>query len=150
MEAGVMLGSLALNELHATQQGAPVAEVPAADPMVLSNNLPSLAKLNAYRQGVDQTVLSSLNQATTKAYCTSLNMIAPAYLQGIQKLIQNSTSPMPDVANNLLTFMGQRYAASWTNLGCDKVLKKTSDITVTTNKQGVAIKVHFHQSKPIK
>ncbi|KAG0047671.1 hypothetical protein BGZ83_007315 [Gryganskiella cystojenkinii] len=147
MEAGVMLGSLALNELHATQQAAPVAEVPAADPMVLSNNQPSLAKLNAYRLGVDQTVLTSLNQATTLAYCTNLGMIGPAYIQRIQKLIQNGPSPMPDVANNLLTFMGQRYAASWTNLGCDKTLNKPSAIT-TTAVNGIATAIQINLPAP--
>ncbi|KAF9910806.1 hypothetical protein EC991_005523 [Linnemannia zychae] len=150
MEPGVQLGSMALNELHATHQHAPVALIPQSDPMVLSNNKPSLKKVNAYRKGVNQHQITNLSQATTKAYCTNFGKIAPGYIQGISKFIVGRTSPDTGAANNLLTFMGQRYAASWTNLGCDKVLKKTSDITVTTNKDGVAIKVHFHQSKPIK
>ncbi|KAK5796898.1 hypothetical protein F5H01DRAFT_373704 [Linnemannia elongata] len=69
---------------------------------------------------------------------------------GLESSLSVVPSPDTAAANNLLTFMGQRYAASWVNLGCDKILKKTSDITVTTDKQGVAIKVHFHQSKPIR
>lgn len=150
MESGVKLGSMALNELHASRQKPPVALIPASDPMVLSNNQPSLKKLNAYRRGVNQHLITNLNQATTKAYCTNYGNIAPGYIQKIAKFIIVRPSPDTGAANNLLTFMGQRYAASWVNLGCDKALKKTSDITVTTDKQGVAIKIHFNQSKPIK
>ncbi|KAG0051749.1 hypothetical protein BGZ83_003367 [Gryganskiella cystojenkinii] len=150
MESGVVLGSMALNELHATQQGAPVALVPADDPMVLSNGKPSLAKLNAYRRGVDQPLIRSLKQATTLAYCTSFDKIAPGYIQSIERLIVGSPSPDTAAANNLFTFMGQRYANSWINLGCDKALKKTSAVTVTKDMNGVAIAVQFNQSKPIK
>ncbi|KAF9549345.1 hypothetical protein EC957_004259 [Mortierella hygrophila] len=150
MESGVKLGSMALNELHASHQHAPVALIPSNDPMVLSNNKPSLAKLNAYRRGVTQHLASNLNQASSKAYCINFGNVAPGYIQKIAKFIIGGPSPDTGAANNLLTFMGQRYAASWVNLGCDKILKKTSDITVTTDKKGVAIKVHFHQSKPIK
>ncbi|KAG0004686.1 hypothetical protein BGZ80_001092 [Entomortierella chlamydospora] len=149
MEDGVVLGSMALNELQATRQGAPVALIPAADPMVLSNGKPCIRKLNAYRKGVDQKLAHHLSEASTKAYCTNFDKIAPAYIKSISAQLQKGASPTPDAANNLLTFMGQRYAASWTNLGCDKVLKKTSAITVTTNEKGVATKVHFNQSMRI-
>ncbi|KAG0316115.1 hypothetical protein BGZ97_007372 [Linnemannia gamsii] len=149
MEPGVLLGSMALNELQASRQCPPVALVPFSDPMVLSNNKPSLKKVNAYRRGVNQPLISNLNQASPKAYCKNYGRVAPPYIEGIAKYIVKAPSPDAAAANNLLTFMGQRYAASWVNLGCDKLLKKTSDITVTT-KNGVAVKVHFHQSKPIK
>lgn len=150
MEPNVLLGSMALNELQASRQAPPVALVPASDPMVLSNGKPSLAKINAYRRGVNQPLIHNLNQASPKAYCENFNKVAPKYIQSISKQLAVSPSPDPAAANNLLTFMGQRYAASWTNLGCDKLLKITSAITVTTNAQGVAIQVHFHQSMAIK
>ena len=149
MEDGVTLSSMALNELLATRQAEPAALIPYADPMVLSHGKPSLRKVNAYRRGVDQHLITRLSQASTKAYCTNFGNIGPDYIQSIEKQIVGRPSPMPTVANNLFTFMGQRYAASWINLGCDKTLKKTSDITVTVNKEGVATKVHFHQSKHI-
>ncbi|KAF9934154.1 hypothetical protein FBU30_003178 [Linnemannia zychae] len=149
MEPNVLLGSLALNELLATQQRPPVALIPANDPMVLSNNKPSLRKNNAYRKGVDQPLITCLSQASTKAYCINYNKIAPNYIQSRAKFFKTAPTPDAGAATNLLTFLGQRYAASWVNLGCDKILKKTSDITVTTNNDGVAIKIHFHQSKPI-
>jgi len=144
-----MLGSMALNELHASRQEAPVALIPAADPMVLSNNKQSLEKLNAYRRGVDQPLVKKLSQANTKDFCRNYDKVAPPYIHSIAKQLAKRPSPAPAAANSLLTFMGQRYAASWVNLGCDKVLKKTSAITVTVDKNGVAIKIHFNQSKPI-
>lgn len=150
MEPGVLLGSMALNELHASRQAAPVALIPASNPMVLSNNKPSVRKVNAYRKGVHQPLIRHLSQASTKAYCKNYNKVAPKYIKVISKELAGRPSPDTDAANNLLTFMGQRYAASWTNLGCDKTLKISSDITVTKNKKGVAVQVHFHQSKPIK
>ncbi|KAG0320072.1 hypothetical protein BGZ99_004689 [Dissophora globulifera] len=150
MEPGVLLGSMALNELHATKQRGHPALIPYADPMVLSNNKVSIRKTNAYRKGVDQPLIAHLSQATTKSYCTRYDRIAPAYIKRIAKQIQGRPSPTPEVATNLLTFMGQRYLASWTNLGCDVTLKKTSAITVTMDGKGVATKVHFNQSKPIK
>ncbi|KAF9366028.1 hypothetical protein BGX34_006739 [Mortierella sp. NVP85] len=149
MEPDVMLGSMALNELHAGKQQPPLALIPAADPMVLSNGKQSIKKLNAYRRGVDQPLVTKLSQANTKDYCRNYDKIAPPYIHSIAKQLAKRPSPSAAAANNLLTFMGQRYAASWVNLGCDKVLKKTSAITVTVDKNGVAIKIHFHQSKPI-
>ncbi|KAF8923831.1 hypothetical protein EDD21DRAFT_431065 [Dissophora ornata] len=149
MEQGVMLGAMALNELQATKQGAPVALVPSTDPMVLSNAAPSLAKLNLYRQGVDQPVIRAIPANMVTTYCTNLNNVGPTYLMGIMNAIANKPSPMPAVASNLLTFMGQRYAASWTNLGCDKLLMKTSAIT-TTATNGIATAIQFNQSKPLK
>lgn len=149
MENGVRLGSLALNEISAMQQRSPVALIPSSDPMVLSNNTPSIKKVNAYRRGVNQPLITKIKQADPKTYCKHYDDIAPCYIHKIAKFIVGRPSPDKAAASNLFTFMGQRYAASWVNLGCDKLLKKTSDITVTTNKQGVAIKVHFHQSKPI-
>lgn len=149
MEQGVRLSSMALNELHASRQAAPVALIPADDPMVLSNNKPSVAKINAYRKGVDQPLIRTLQEASTKEYCEHYHKIAPAYIQSIQNQLIGRPSPTAEVANNLLTFMGQRYMVSWTNLRCDKLLKMTSDIAVV--KEGkVAVKVKFHQSKCIK
>ncbi|KAF9304651.1 hypothetical protein BGZ74_000924 [Mortierella antarctica] len=150
MEPDVLLGSMALNELHASRQAAPVALIPASNPMVLSNNKPSVRKVNAYRKGVHQRLIRHLGQASTKAYCQNYNKVAPKYIKVISKELAGRPSPDTDAANSLLTFMGQRYAASWTNLGCDKTLKISSDITVTKDKKGVAVQVHFHQAKPIK
>ncbi|KAG0213992.1 hypothetical protein BGX33_002552 [Mortierella sp. NVP41] len=150
MEHGVHLGSMALNELHASLQPAPVALVPVTNPMVLSHSKISIPKVNAYRKGVNQPLISHLSQATVKSYCTHYDKIAPTYIRSIAKYLIVRPSPDTGAASNLLTFLGQRYAGSWTNLHCDMILNKPSDITVTTNNKGVATKIHIHRSKPIK
>ncbi|KAG0065836.1 hypothetical protein BGZ89_007876 [Linnemannia elongata] len=147
MDNTTMLGSLALNEIQATRQRSPVALIPPNDPMVLSNNQPSLAKVNAYRRGVNQPPLNNLDKAAVN-YCVNFDKIAPKYIQSIQNDIVNAPSAAPATASNLLTFMGQRYMQSWTNLGCDKLLMKTSAITVTVT-NGVATAIQFNQSKPL-
>ncbi|KAF9085747.1 hypothetical protein BGX27_003382, partial [Mortierella sp. AM989] len=140
MEPGVMHGSIALNQLHASLQAAPIALISTIGPMVLSYDQLSIRKLNAYRK---QHLARHLSQATAKVYYTYYDKVAPGYIKSISKQIIERPPPMSDVANNLFTFMGQRYAASRTNLGCDKVLKKTSAITVSVDKKGVTIKVAF-------
>jgi hypothetical protein len=65
-DPGRLATALPLNELQAKfLQAPPVATVPANDPMVLNNNNPDLAKLNAYRAGVNQKKLTNLDQAST-------------------------------------------------------------------------------------
>ncbi|MGZ3629724.1 MAG: hypothetical protein ACXVDN_18950, partial [Ktedonobacteraceae bacterium] len=55
---GQMVTALPLNELQAAaRQVAPVALVPARDPMVLVGTKNNLDKLNAYRVGVDQSLV---------------------------------------------------------------------------------------------
>ncbi len=52
---GVTTATLPTDELQAAaNQKAPIALVPSGDEMVLINNQPSLAKVNAYRAGVNQ------------------------------------------------------------------------------------------------
>jgi hypothetical protein len=48
-------------------------------------------------------------------------------------------SPLPDVANNLFTFMAQRYVASYQILGCAALLGKPVNVTLTTDANGVVI-----------
>src|SRR5713101_5295647 len=84
-DPGQMLPALPLDELQAAaQQAAPIALVPAGDPMVLNNNQPDLNKIDAYRRGVDQLVRlgrlmqQNLFSANTRNYCVHLRAIAPA------------------------------------------------------------------------
>ncbi len=75
---GHKVPALPLNELQAAvSQGMSVALVPNADPMVLVNNQPNLAKLNAYRAGVDQPPSPGTQASSTRAYCQNLLNIAP-------------------------------------------------------------------------
>jgi hypothetical protein len=62
--------SLALNELHAlVKQGTPRAIVQKGNPMVrLTSGSPSLAKINLYRQQVNQPWARNLGEASTVFY----------------------------------------------------------------------------------
>jgi hypothetical protein len=115
-DAGKPVPSLALNELQAAaHQGAPVALVPANDPMSQIDGKASPAKNALYRVGVDQPVAASSDGA---AYCRSLVAVAPGRLETDQARFTRAPSPDPAAANNLFTFLAQRLQASFQNLGC--------------------------------
>ncbi|KAF9436995.1 hypothetical protein BGZ76_002305 [Entomortierella beljakovae] len=149
MEQGVMLSSMALNELQASKQQGPAALVLMTNSVIHFNNQPNLNKVNVYRLGLNQPTLSSIDQDTAETFCTNLDKIAPRYIKSIKNQIINSPSPSPSVANNLFTFMSQRYLATWASLKCDKILNRTSAIAVTKNK-GVAMAVQFGKSNTIR
>jgi hypothetical protein len=140
-----MLPALPLNELQASaHQAAPIALVPAGDPMVLNNDQPALNKLNAYRRGVDQPPARSLGAASTTAYCRHLLSIGPARLNLDKPLTVLAASPMPDVANTLFTFLAQRFVASYgaNGLNCVGLLNTPDPVAVTTDANGVAVSVN--------
>ncbi len=138
---GAMTATLATDELQAAaNQGAPVALVPAGDEMVLVNNNASLAKVNAYRIGVNQQPAATLNDANTTAYCTNLiNMSLPRLqldMQAFQK------QPSPDggaTANSLFTFLANRLNATLgaNGLNCIGLLNIQNPVTLTTDGNGV-------------
>src|SRR5204862_5711613 len=114
---GTPASSLALNELQAALQPAPVALVPPNDPMAMNGDNMSLAKTNLYRAGVNQPPLNSLN-GVGAAYCKNMVNLQPARLQLDRNLTMRAASPDPAAANNLFTFLAQRLSASFTNLNC--------------------------------
>jgi hypothetical protein len=141
-DGGKMVPALPLNELQAAaQQAAPVALVPAGDPMVLVNNQPNLNKTNAYRLGVDQMPAQNLAAASTTTYCSNLLAIAPARLQLDAPSTKAQPSPDPAVANSLFTFLAQRFATTFgaNGLNCTGLLNKANPVTVITDDNGVAV-----------
>src|SRR5581483_1686306 len=73
VDNNAMVSALPLDELQAAaHQAAPVALIPAGDPMVLVGDNQSLTKTNLYRMGVNQPAANDLNQASTKTYCQNL------------------------------------------------------------------------------
>ncbi len=139
-DPGQTITSLPLNEIQAAaQQAKPVALVPNLDPMILVNNHRNLDKLNAYRAGVNQPLVQNSQQANTEDYCLNLMNVAPSRLALDAQFTMKNASPDPAAANNLFNFLGQRFAATWTNLTCQQLTGKASPITVKTNKKGVAI-----------
>ncbi|KAJ1549489.1 hypothetical protein HK405_001161 [Cladochytrium tenue] len=123
---GAKVPSLALQELQANAlQAAPIALVPPNDPMVVDGNGNiKTTKLNAYRAAVGQpTAAGSTTEATT--YCQNyLDVGAPSIITDAKFTKGFST---PDAGNgaDLFTFLGQRYEASWTGLGCQNLVKVT-------------------------
>jgi hypothetical protein len=134
------LPGLALNELQArAEQRAPMALIPAGDPMVLdADGGTDLVKTNAYRRGVDQPDARGLWQADTARYCRNMLRIAPPRLLLDQASLLNAPSPVPGAAN-LFTFLAQRLAASYDILGCADLVKLQDPVSVTTDQSGVAI-----------
>ena len=146
-DPGQMVPALPLNELQASaRQAAPIALVPAGDPMVLNNNQPALNKINAYRSGVDQPPARSLAAASTTTYCRHLLAVGPARIKLDMPLTQGRPSADPAAANSLFTFLAQRFVASYgpNGLNCVGLLNTPDPITVTTDANGVAISATFN------
>ncbi len=137
----VPTATLATDELvAAADQKAPVALIPALDEMVLVNGQVNLAKINAYRVGVDQPPAANLNGASTIAYCRNLVNLSPTRLN-LDK-VNFSARPSPDggaTANSLFTFLANRLNASLGagGLNCVGLLKIQNPVTLTTDGNGV-------------
>jgi hypothetical protein len=108
--------ALALNELQAGQQAAPVALIPLNDPMAKVGDQQSLAKTNLYRVGVGQPLAATPADADGPTYCTNLMTVAPPRITLDAPFTTAVTSPDP--AMNLHDFLVQRYQASLKTLGC--------------------------------
>jgi hypothetical protein len=139
-DSGQKLPGLALNELQArARQRSPMALIPAGDPMVLDAGAGAdLAKVNAYRRGVDQPEIRGLWQADTARYCRNMLRIAPARLLLDQASLTAGPSPV-STASNLFTFLAQRFAASYDILGCADLVKLPDPVSVTTDASGFAV-----------
>ncbi len=140
--AGNMASALPLNELQAAaHQAKPVALVPDHDPMVLVNNQRNLDKLNAYRAGVDQPGVNDAAQSNTESYCAFLRMVGPSRMLADAPFTIQQPSPDTAAANSLLTFLEQRFVASYeaNGLNCTKLVNMPDPVTVQTDANGVAI-----------
>jgi hypothetical protein len=108
--------ALALNELQAGQQAAPVALIPLNDPMALRNGMQNLGKVNLYRTGTGQPIAATKADADGPTYCNNLKTVAPPRIELDAPFTTPFTSPDP--AMNLHDFLVQRYQASLPELGC--------------------------------
>lgn len=128
------MATLATNELHAQrmQKGA-IALVPKGDPMtrVITNGapIPSLVKINAYRKGVNQPQITSLDQAPTNWFCVHMLEQLPR-LQMNKALFSTQLSPDAAAATNLFTFLANRFSQSYMNLKCDIILDVVNPVTL--------------------
>ncbi len=141
-DPGNLVAALPLNELQAAaHQAVPTALVPSSDPMVLLHNARSLDKINAYRVGVDQLPIQSLNDANVRIYCTNLLAIAPSRMLLDAHLTKVQPPADPAVANSLFTFLAQRFIFTYgaNGLNCAKLLNQPDPVSVKTDRNGVAI-----------
>jgi hypothetical protein len=146
---GSPVATLALDELQASvHQQAPIALVPLNDPMttiaVGNNNEPSLAKTNLYRLGVDQIPAVNNHQASGAAYCTNLLKTGMPRLVLDRPLTIKAPTPDAGAANNLFTFLAQRFQASYNNLNCPMLLNIPNPVKTKTDKKGVVISASFN------
>src|ERR1700686_2503459 len=136
-----MTATLATDELQpAADQQPPIALVPSGDEMVLVNNQPSLAKVNAYRIGVDQMPAAATNDASTTTYCNNLINIALPRLQLDMKVFQNAASPDGGaMTNSLFTFLANRLNAtlSANGLNCVGLLNIENPVKLITDDNGI-------------
>jgi hypothetical protein len=135
-DPGAMVPALPLNELQAAEfQAPPIARVPLGDPFTFKppiTGVPNLHQVNRYRRGVDQQHADDNDDASTTTYCQNLRNLHPAKLKLDATFLKAFRSVDPAVANNLFTFMAQRYVASYQILGCQALLNQPVNVTLTT------------------
>jgi hypothetical protein len=140
---GSTVSSLALDELlAAARQPAPSALVPLNDPMSEIDGGFSTAKTNLYRAGVDQPVVGRSSQSPSQ-YCRDMLTVGIRRTQADKALTSAAPSPDTGAGTNLFTFLAQRLSGSFTNLGCDKLLRIRNPIHLTTNADGVTTAATF-------
>jgi hypothetical protein len=137
--------ALALNELVGSKFQQNPALIPLNDDMVVittnnGNIEPSLLKVNLYRAAVGQPLAKTLADASGTTYCKNFAS-AGIWIAQNQALFLTGTSPDPTAANNLFTFLAQRFAASFgpvPALGCQEIFGlQNNPVTMTTDGNGV-------------
>jgi hypothetical protein len=139
-------GSQALNELSArVNQKGTIALLPVNNPQLLVGGQFSVSKTNLYRIENDQPALgfgANLDRNAAR-YCQNMVNIQTPRLKLDAAMEAGTASPVPDVGNNLATFLGARLAGSFDNLNC-KNYGLTNPVTVTTDANGVATAVTYN------
>jgi len=139
---GAPTTSLALDELQASRQAAPVALIPPNNPMTLVNDQPSRDKTNLYRVGVDMPAVGNDLRRESTSYCTNMTTIGSRRIQRNQARLRNFQTPDAAAADSLYTFLGLRLAVSYDNLTCARLTRKPNPITVRTDGD-IAVDVAF-------
>jgi hypothetical protein len=138
--------SQALNELSARQnQKGTVALLPDNNPQLLVGGQFSLGKTNVYRAETDMPLLprnTNLDRNAGK-YCQNMINIATPRLKLDAPMETGTKSPVPDLGDNLATFLAARLSGSFDNLNC-KNYGLTDPVTLTTNDDGVATGATFN------
>jgi len=138
--------SQALNELSArVNQKGTIALLPVNNPQLLVGGQFSVSKTNLYRIENDQPALgfgANLDRNAAQ-YCQNMVNIQTPRLKLDAAMETGTASPVPDVGNNLATFLAARLASSFDNLNC-KNFGLTNPVTLTTDANGVATAATFN------
>jgi hypothetical protein len=146
--AAGMSGSQALNALSARQnQPATVALLPVNDPQLLVGGNFSVAKTNVYRSETDQPLLPANTSTAQNAatYCQNMVNLQTPRLK-LDAPMEQGTSPVPALGNNLANFLAARENASFTNLNCQN-FGLTNPVTLTLDGAGVAIGATYNTTQ---
>jgi hypothetical protein len=108
----------------------------------------SIGKTNTFRMMNDQPLLSPFTNKNQDAatYCQNMVNVQVPKLQLDAATEAGFTSPVPDVGNNLATFMGARLSGSFANMNCQNFGLK-DPTTVTTDGNGVATAVTYNVTR---
>jgi hypothetical protein len=137
--------SQALNELAARQnQKGTIALLPVNNPQLLVGGQFSLGKTNMYRAETDMPLLPRNTNLDRNAgqYCQDMINVATPRLKLDAPMETGTASPVPDLGNNLATFLAARLSGSFDNLNC-KNYGLTDPVTLTTDDNGVATAATF-------
>jgi hypothetical protein len=138
--------SQALNELSARQnQKGTIALLPVNNPQLLVGGQFSLGKTNMYRAETDMPLLPRNTNLDRNAgqYCQNMINMATPRLKLDAPMETGTASPVPDLGNNLATFLAARLSGSFDNLNC-KNYGLTDPVTLTTDANGVATAATFN------
>src|SRR5260370_9186493 len=104
-----------------------------------------------YRLGGDQPMAEGKATATpnTRQYCHNLLAMAPQRMQLDATFTRVRPSPVPAAANNLFTFLAQRFVFTYeaNGLNCTKLLGQPDPIKVKTDGKGVAAVASLNRTK---
>ena len=138
--------SQALNELSArANQKGTIALLPVNNPQLLVGGQFSLGKTNVYRAETDMPLLPRNTNLDRNAgrYCQDMINIAAPRLKLDAPMETGTRSPVPDLGDNLATFLAARLSGSFDNLNC-KNYGLTDPVTLTTDANGVATAATFN------
>jgi len=145
-DGGAPAPGLPLDELQAAawagrQGSGPSALVPLNDPMTVDGNgNVSTDKTNTYRSLVDMPSLPA--GESPAAYCADMEKIQGSRLQQDVNLLVKGSSPQPDAASNLFTFMAMRLQQSFMNLNCGS-FGMNNDVSTSADGNGVVVAACF-------
>ena len=138
---GAPTTSQALDELLAgANQPKVAALVPENDEMVLGyGGQFDQAKTDLYRAEIGQAPVDSQTDASSspEMFCQNLINIQTPFLEANESLLASAPSPIPTIGDTLYTFMANRLASSFDNLGC-KSFGLTQPVAVVVNGAGAA------------